>query len=287
MNKLLLVLLLFISSIPVYGSISRRVEQISGRFIGTHYVLDPFGEGQTGKYDRDPVYRFDAFDCTTYVETVLALALSRQNDFQDFLHTIQGIRYKNGEVSYTMRNHFPETDWIPNNTRAGYVHDLTRQIAGPFKVDVAEALIDKLSWYEHKKADQINVPGISKEQRTSLLNELHAEGRVYGTELSVMPYISIETFFPHGRANRKLFRRIPSGIVMNVIRPNWDLTSTEGTHLNVSHQALVIRKNGKLYVRHATTGTFMRVVEQPFRNYLRALIGHPTIKGVNFLGVGG
>ncbi len=280
-------LTLFLGSVPALANVSQRIERISARFLGTHYVLDPFGEGKTGKYDRDPLYRFDAFDCTTYVETVLALAIARKNDFQSFFHTLQGIRYKNGEIGYTTRNHFPEIDWIPNNIRAGYVHDLTQRVAGTFKIDYAEALIEKRSWYDHKTADQINIPGLSRDERAALLIELRNEGRVFGSELSVMPYISIDTFFPGGRANNKLFARIPSGIVMNVIRPNWDLTSTEGTHLNVSHQALIIRKHGKLFVRHATTGKFQRVVEQPLRKYLRGFIGHATIKGINLLGVGG
>src|SRR5690606_32543867 len=58
-----------------YGmSLPERVDKLSSIFLGSDYVGDPLGEGESGVYDRDPLYRFDAFDCTTYVETVLALS---------------------------------------------------------------------------------------------------------------------------------------------------------------------------------------------------------------------
>ncbi|MBI3544255.1 MAG: DUF1460 domain-containing protein [Deltaproteobacteria bacterium] len=272
-----------LSPASAQASVAERIQQISAKYLGTPYVLDPFGEGENGKFDRDPLYRFDAFDCTTYVETMMALALSHDGDFNEFFNTLQRIRYRDGTIGYVTRNHFPEVDWIPNNTRAGFISDVTEAVAGPFGVQQARAVIDKRSWYEHKQLDQLNVPGASREQKELLLSELRAEGVKYQPELSVMPYIGIDQLFPSGEPNAELFARIPPGSVLNVVRPDWDLSGTEGTHLNVSHQALVVKKDGVLTVRHATTGSFQRVVDQPLAEWLHGFIGHPTIKGINLL----
>jgi hypothetical protein len=60
----------------------------------------------------------DGFDCVTYVETALAFAGARSAN--DFIRRLKGIRYKGGEVVWRRRNHYM-TNWIRNNTTAGYV----------------------------------------------------------------------------------------------------------------------------------------------------------------------
>lgn len=260
--------------------LAARMEKVSAPLLGHRYLLDPFGEGESGKYDRDPLYRFDAFDCTTFVETVMALTLSQ--DHESFYKVLMQIRYKNGEISYTTRNHFPETDWLPNNARAGFIRDITTEIAGERNVDIARAIIDKRGWYEHMTAEKINVPNLTQQEREELLRQLKTEGKPYATELSELPYIHLHTLFDRkGSPNQELFNKIPAGTIVNIVRPNWDVVDREGTHLNVSHQALLIKKNGTLYIRHATTGNFNRVVDQPLVEYLHGLIDHPTIKGIN------
>lgn len=265
-----------------------RLLSATERFVGTPYTLDPLGEGETGRYDRDPLYRFDAFDCTTFIETAMALAFARNDgrdgDFDLFFHALQSIRYRGGEIGYMTRNHFPEIDWIPNNAKAGFVRDITTEVAGPFGFEIAEALIEKRSWYEHKRLANINVPGLSMDEKHQLLLELRIQGRAFGSELSRLPYLSIDqALFPDGIANNALFARIPGGAIVNIVRPNWDLAATEGTHLNISHQALLLRKNGELYMRHATTGSPRKVVDQKLKDYLRVFIHHSTIKGINIL----
>ena len=110
------------------ASLAQRVEAISALFLGVPYKLGPLGEGPDGEFDRDPLIRFDAFDCTTFIETVMALALDR--DLGAAARTLQKIRYKDGQIGYATRNHFIELDWVPNNVRAGYLHDITAEVAG-------------------------------------------------------------------------------------------------------------------------------------------------------------
>jgi len=67
------------------------------------------------------VASLDAFDCVTYMETVLALSLaSNANEFTEWLRKI---RYEGGQVAWNRRNHYM-TGWIRSNVRAGAVHRL-------------------------------------------------------------------------------------------------------------------------------------------------------------------
>lgn len=65
-------------------------------------------------------------DCTTYVETVLALSRSMakgQSSFAGFCNNLRQIRYRNGVVSYPTRQHY-FTYWIQENTREKLVADI-------------------------------------------------------------------------------------------------------------------------------------------------------------------
>ena len=50
------------------------MERASRAFLGLPYLNDAAGEGQG--IDTDPPSRYDAFDCLTFVEEVLALTLA-------------------------------------------------------------------------------------------------------------------------------------------------------------------------------------------------------------------
>src|SRR6185503_18942525 len=84
---------------------------------------------------------------TTFVETVMALSL--ESDLSAAEATLQRIRYKDGQVDYVHRNHFTELDWIPHNVWAGYLRDITADVAGVDAVDVSKE-ISKREWYLQK-----------------------------------------------------------------------------------------------------------------------------------------
>ena len=59
---------------------NQSIDLTSAYFINTPYKLGPLGEGPEGLFDQDPLYSFDVFDCTTFVETVMALHYSKNMD---------------------------------------------------------------------------------------------------------------------------------------------------------------------------------------------------------------
>ncbi len=99
-------------------------------YIGARYMADPLGED--AGYDPDPLIRFDAFDCTTFVETVFA---------HGDIKKLNKIRYANGVVDFVHRNHFIETDWIKNN--AAYVENISARVAPTARRRVT---IDRGAW---------------------------------------------------------------------------------------------------------------------------------------------
>ena len=81
-----------------------KIRYIGEQYLGEKYVLDPLGEEKAP--DTDPLIRFDAFDCLTFVETALA---------NGDVNKLNKIRYKNGDVNFLSRNHFASIDWLENN----------------------------------------------------------------------------------------------------------------------------------------------------------------------------
>lgn len=100
-------------------------------YLGTRYENSPLGE--CAMPDEDPLIRFDAFDCTTFVETVLA-------DGDECC--LNQIRYKDGEVGFLTRNHFIESDWLNNNS--SLVQNVSAQYA---PTAVRRVMIDKANWF--------------------------------------------------------------------------------------------------------------------------------------------
>lgn len=106
--------------------VTRRVVRLARQHVGQPYRLGVLGEGGREPFDPDPLYCLSASDCVTFVEQVLAMALSAS--FEEFVETLQRIRYREGRVGFLTRNHFTEADWNVNN--AWLLEDVTRRLGG-------------------------------------------------------------------------------------------------------------------------------------------------------------
>jgi hypothetical protein len=124
--------------------ILERIEAISAKYLGSPYLLDPLGEGAGAAIDRDPLIRFDAFDCQTFVETVIAEA--RGGTARQIADEMRAIRYQDGVVDFGKRNHFPDADWIPHNVALGILVDVSAKIAGDWPLKVARTHINRRAW---------------------------------------------------------------------------------------------------------------------------------------------
>lgn len=100
-------------------------------FIGRQFIGAPYKGGSLEGEPETLTINLDEFDCTTFIETVSALALTiedRKNSWQDFANVLESIRYRQGEANgYASRLHY-FSDWIVTNTHRGYIKEVTDRI---------------------------------------------------------------------------------------------------------------------------------------------------------------
>ena len=115
---------------------------IGKQYLGAKYLESPLGEEKAP--DTDPLIRFDAFDCMTFIETALA---------NGDLDRLNKIRYKNGEIDFLTRNHFTELDWLQNNKNI--VENVSRKYG---KTNIRRVVIDKQNWLKKVHNIDIKIP---------------------------------------------------------------------------------------------------------------------------------
>ncbi len=256
--------------------LQQRLFVASELFLECPYQNAPLGEGVFGVFDQNPPYRFDVFDCLTYVNTVLALAFS--DDVKDFTENMRRVNYLNGDHTYFNRHHFMNIDWNVHNAALGIIEDVTELIGnGICKIAVAD--IDKANWFAHKtNADIKLLKKLDANDQNGLLEKLQKGGGVFEVQRSELPYIPIECLL--GGEGQSLLNRIPGMAIIEIVRPNWQLKEEIGTNLNVSHLGFAVRKKGQLYFRNASL-IHKKVVDELMTDYLERYLDSPTVRGVN------
>lgn len=140
-----------------------RLALYSARAKGTPYKLFCLGEGPTAKYDRDPLIDFSRADCVTFMEQMLALALS--SNYEQMFANLLRIRYKNGEIGFTTRNHYTHADWIPNNS--WLLEDVTAQVGGEWCADMTK-VIDRLGFFRKLGVPDIELHEVQASQTMTI-----------------------------------------------------------------------------------------------------------------------
>jgi hypothetical protein len=179
--------------------------------------------------------RFDAVDCETFVDTVIALA--RSHNRQELAATLQDLRY-DGEVSYDHRNHFFVTQWLQANARKGYVRDVTAQIGGAVTV-VHTKVVTEQQWRQRHAAGHIRLP---------------LERAPIGS--SEIRYVPLEKM-------AELAPRIPSGTIFSVVRED-----RPSFPYMVTHVGLIIQTDKGTVARHAGRGLYGQVVDEQLTHFL-------------------
>ena len=216
--------------------VGKRLTQISQPFVGAPYQLSPLGEGEGIGPDPDPRLRFDAFDCTTFVETSIALTLAE--NLEEASALLDVLRYRNGEADFLERRHFPAAEWIPELTKLGFLRDVTRYV-GRKDVVIERKILNASVWERRKKPTFLELP-----------NERIPDGTF------ALPVLPLDKVKQH-------MRRIPNGTVLNLVRVNFKTVP-----VRVSHQGIVIVKQGRRYLRHAADRMYHSVVDEPLERFV-------------------
>ncbi|WP_243350016.1 N-acetylmuramoyl-L-alanine amidase-like domain-containing protein [Parabacteroides sp. FAFU027] len=108
--------------------LEKLIEETGRFFLDRPYVASTLEIN-----DREQlVVNLRELDCTTFVETTFALALtakSKDFTYDNFCRTLTQIRYRDGKIDqYPSRLHY-FTDWIKDNTKKGLVKDVTKKIS--------------------------------------------------------------------------------------------------------------------------------------------------------------
>ena len=102
-------------------------------FFGEQFIDKPYAGGTLEGSPEMLTVNMDEFDCTTFVETVLALTATveeRRAGWQDFIHNLENLRYRQGNVDgYSSRLHYI-SDWIVDNSHRGNLHEVTDRMQG-------------------------------------------------------------------------------------------------------------------------------------------------------------
>lgn len=258
--------------------IDQRVVAISEQLLNKPYVDEPCGEGINGEFNTEPLYRFDEFDCETFVNTVLALA--QANDVTQFQNNLRHIVYTNGKIAFTNRAHFPSADWVPNNINNNFITEITSQIAGADTIAIAKAYINRQNWCEKCTLERIKIPGITPAQQQAKLQQLHAEYNQFQNINAQINYIPLQKLFTDDdQPNLAIFNRIPNGSIILFIEHNPNLVRIIGTEMNVSHMGLVIWKDNQPYLR-AASSLKHQTADMPLINYLHMYLNGHYIKGI-------
>ncbi|MFT7519380.1 MAG: hypothetical protein ACI9MC_001521 [Kiritimatiellia bacterium] len=215
--------------------IGARMAAISELMLESPYHIDPLGEGRG--VDKDPLARYDRYDCLTFLEEVLALSIAGTPEHAGEVRL--ALRYRDSNASYQDRRHFMELQWIPDNIAAGWLKDTTQEY-GPTTHMVRE--VDAASWNHWNGRSSF-----------ALADEHLPIGTM---ELHVLSLDDAITAAPTIR---------PGSIILTVrenrtYKPIW-----------ISHVGFMVPNDERPTVRHATRMQAKRVIDHGLVWYLKHL----------------
>ena len=212
---------------------------IGNSFIGSLYKAHTLEVAQP----ETLVINLRDFDCTTYVESCLALARAakmKHPTVKKFMEQLQYERYRNGKINgYPSRLHY-FTDWIYDGQKKGIVKDITGSLGGiPYnkKIDFMTTHRDA---YKQLKNDKY-------------FNEMKKiESELNKRKLYYIPKDSVA----------KIQDRLKNGDII--------ATTTNIPGLDVSHVAMIIKLgNGETRILEAPdVGLRVKLSYLPLSEYL-------------------
>lgn len=215
-------------------------------FIGREFIGTPYKSGTLEGSPEALTVNLEEMDCTTFVETVVALALTVENhrcSWIDFLDMLETIRYRNGYADgYASRLHYI-SDWVITNTHRGYIKDVTDRIP---QSDVQIKTLDFMSRNRSK------YPALSDSATFEGIKNMEVGYRSHR-----FPYIKSA--------------RLSSKPIINALKGGDIVALTTKTNgLDVSHVGiLVIEKDGP-HLLHASSKEGKVVIDKlPLTEYMR------------------
>ncbi|GAB3016789.1 N-acetylmuramoyl-L-alanine amidase-like domain-containing protein [Spirosoma pulveris] len=228
--------------------------------IGKQFLRRPYAPYTLDQTPTEQlVVNFREFDCTTYLESVLALTLALHDVGykpgtslleQSFRNYLTRFRYRNGRIDgYASRLHY-FSDWLRDNERKGLITDVSNELPG--KITVAKPVSYMTSaMYKYPQ-----------------LRDLNTFKQVALTEAS----LSQQTFsFIPVKHIRQAEAQLQDGDIVMLLaaRPGLDMR----------HVGLAVRQpNGRMHLLHASSDQGTVVISTyPISDYV---LLHKRLSGI-------
>jgi Protein of unknown function (DUF1460) len=222
-------------------------------FLGRPYVHQTL----EGNATEQLVVNLQQFDCTTFIETTLALALTDQELGANhspaqaepvFRKYLTNVRYRNGQIDgYASRLHYL-SDWLRDNERKGFIQDVTREIGGVLVQKDLNYMTAAVGKYPHL-SDPVVLKQITQVQ----------------TDISQQPF-----WFVRKDQFRAIEPKLQEGdiILLTAARPG----------LDTRHVGYATWRNGRVYLLHASSDHHKVVITPtPLADYL---LGNKRLSGI-------
>lgn len=231
------------------------ISQIAYSQIGKPYI------GGTLDIDQEEklIYQFDAYDCLTFVETVLALAritVKNKATLEAFKHELTSIRYNKGIINgYASRSHYT-SEWISSNKALGIIKDLSKELGGELMTNEVNFMSTHPKFYKALTAD------------STLINSIKTNEAVVNN--------SQRYFIPKAKLDACV-DKIQSGDILVI--------ATSKSGLDYSHLGFAYRPKStkKLHFLHASSNEKKVILDGEFSKYLeksKSAIGFSVIRPI-------
>ena len=221
--------------------------------VGTFFLETPYVANTLETEGEERlVINLREMDCTTFAENCLALTRTIQSEkpgIDRFWQELAGIRYRNAAINgYSSRLHYT-TDWIFNNQQKNLVRDVTGDISKTPYIKTINFMSTHPGSYRHLKDNAVLVTEIARIEK----------------DISHRPYYFIPKENIAG-----LESQLKDGDIVALT------TSIDG--LDVSHMGLLVRKNNRIHMLHASLSSMkVAVTEEPLADYLK---NSKTVTGI-------
>lgn len=200
------------------------VVMFADKFIGTPYV------GGTLEGDTEALrVNLDQLDCTTFAETMMALAMTvdeKRSSWRDFTYNLRNLRYRDGKVNgYPSRLHYI-ADWAVDNIHRGNFRDVTTLFP---RCSYVVKTIDFMSANASKYPALADSANLARIKRVEIPYRRHRFPLIKTRDLAMK---DVSQSFRNG-----------------------DIVAFTSTldNLDVSHMGIITIRNGEPYVIHASS----------------------------------
>ena len=228
--------------------IGEVITAVGRSLLGTDYLA--YGIEKEG--EEQLVINLTGVDCTTFMESVLALSRTiKRGDttFSGYAEELTLIRYRGGKIDrYPSRLHY-FSDWIYDNEKKGIVEDITPASGGAPIMFNLNFMSEHPQYYKHLKDNPEFIPDIRAQEQA-----------IYQRGYSYIPKLKVAD----------VMDKINEGDIIAFT------TSVEG--LDIGHVGIAVKQGDKIHLMHAPdVGQKVQISTKPLDEYVRSVKKHTGI----------